>query len=381
MLNEKMIEENKEWIERIFNRLDEKLCKTAVKSRWKIPYTTIDGVHDDHSSDLEILKWTNGFWGGLMWLMYIGTGKEVYKETAKAQEKLMDKAFSQMQDWHHDVGFMWHLLSGIHYRLTGDLDSKNRNIIAAMSLCSRYNVTGNFIRCWNGDGTEDVSGWTIIDCMMNIPLLYWASAELGDERFKKIAMRHADMTLRDHVREDGSVNHIVCHHTEREEVLCVKGGQGYKEGSSWSRGTAWGLYGFTLSYLHTKEARYLHTAMKIADYFSACVEETQWLPRLDFRQPAEPLYYDSTAGAIAACGFIELAKVVDGEKADLYLNTAIHILKAMEKSWCNWAENEDSILQMGSEMYTSGIHKPIVYGDYFFTEAIMKLKGSTFLPW
>ena len=102
---------------------------------------------------------------------------------------------------------------------------------------------------------------------------------------------------------------------------------------------------------------------------------------MDFRQPAEPLYYDSTAGAIAACGFIELAKVVDGEKADLYLNTAIHILKAMEKSWCNWAENEDSILQMGSEMYTSGIHKPIVYGDYFFTEAIMKLKGSTFLPW
>ncbi|MBO7345175.1 MAG: glycoside hydrolase family 88 protein, partial [Clostridia bacterium] len=313
--------------------------------------------------------------------MHVGTNKDVYKETALVQEKLLDKAFANMQDWHHDVGFMWHILSGVNYRLNNDQDSKNRNLIAAMSLSSRYNVTGNFIRCWNGDGTEDVSGWTIIDCMMNIPILYWASKEIGDDRFKKIAMKHADMSLRDHVREDGSVNHIVVHNTEKEEVICTKGGQGYAVGSSWSRGTAWGLYGFTLSYIYTKEERYLRTAEKIADYFIDSVEKFDWLPRLDFRQPEDPMYYDSTAGVIACCGIIELSKFMDKGKKDKYLQSAINILKAMSGKWCNWEENEDSILQMGSEMYTSGIHKPIIYGDYFFVEAILKLKGIEFLPW
>ena len=381
MSYENIIKESQNWIDETWKKLDNKLSRTAVKSRNKIPYSTNNGEHDTRTEGTDILWWTNGFWGGLMWLMYDATKKDCYKATAETSEKLLDGCFNYMDCLHHDVGFMWHILSGANYRLTGNQDSRNRNLLAAMSLSSRYNVAGNFIRCWNDSGQEDVSGWTIIDCMMNIPLLYWASAEIGDERFKKIAMRHADMTLRDHVREDGSVHHIVCHHTEREEVLCVKAGQGYQEGSSWSRGVAWGLYGFTLSYLHTKEERYLHTAMKIADYFSACAEETQWLPRLDFRQPAEPLYYDSTAGAIAACGLIELAKALEGEKSDAYLNVAIQILKAMETAWCNWDENEDSILQMGSEMYTNGIHKPIIYGDYFFTEAILKLKGSTFLAW
>lgn len=374
-----VIQENENWLNSVWAKLDNKLTKTAVKNRYKIPYSTINGVHDDNNDD--ILKWTNGFWGGLMWLMYIGTGKDCYKETAEIQEQLMDKAFSDMQNWHHDVGFMWHILSGVNYRLTGNESSKNRNLIAAMSLMSRYNVSGNFIRCWNGDGTQDVSGWTIIDCMMNIPILYWASREIGDDRFKKIAMKHADMCMNDHVREDGSVNHIVVHYTDKEGVICTKGGQGYAEGSSWSRGTAWGLYGFTLSYIHTGEKRYLDTAIKIADYFIDSVSDCEWLPRLDFRQPEQPLYYDSTAGSIAACGIIELSKLVNEEKSAKYLTSAIKILRAMEERWCNFEDDEDSILQMGSEMYTSGIHKPIIYGDYFFTEAILKLKGSKFLPW
>ena len=359
-------------------KIDKKLSRLAVEKRGTIPYTTDENGKAEDWAKKDVGWWTNGFWPGMMWLMYDATKNEEYKLTAENAEEILDKAFEFYDKINHDVGFMWHLSAGANYRLTGNEKSRIRDLYAANLLAGRYNIRGGFVKAWNGD---DHIGDSIIDCMMNIPLLYWASAEIGDERFKKIAMRHADMTLRDHVREDGSVHHIVCHHTEREEVLCVKAGQGYQEGSSWSRGVAWGLYGFTLSYLHTKEERYLHTAMKIADYFSACAEETQWLPRFDFRQPAEPLYYDSTAGAIAACGLIELAKALEGEKSDAYLNVAIQILKAMETAWCNWDENEDSILQMGSEMYTNGIHKPIIYGDYFFTEAILKLKGSTFLAW
>lgn len=378
MLQNKIINENKTWIDETWEKLDKKLSKTAVKSRYKIPYTTINGEHDDRSQGEKITWWTNGFWGGLMWLMYIGTGKECYKLTAEESERMLDKAFGYMKKLHHDVGFMWHITSGVNYRLTGNPDSQNRNLLAAMSLASRYNVVGNYIRAWNADKI----GWTIIDSMMNIPLLYWASKELGDDRFKYIAVRHADMSMRDHVRADGSVNHIVVHDPQKADtVLSVEAGQGYAKDSCWSRGASWALYGFALSYIHTKDEKYLETSKKVADYFIAETEKTDWLPRLDFRQPETPVVYDSTAGAIASCGLIELAKNTDGKEQEKYLSAAINILKAMEKNWCDFSETEDSILQMGSLRYGKEEHMPIIYGDYYFVEAILKLKGSDFLPW
>ena len=125
----------------------------------------------------------------------------------------------------------------------------------------------------------------------------------------------------------------------------------------------------------------MDTAIKVANYFIQETEKTNWLPRLDFRQPETPVLYDATAGAIASCGLIEIAKLLDGEKQEYYLSSALNILQTMEKNWCDWSENEDSILQMGSERYERGHHKPIIYGDYFFAEAISKLKGVEFLPW
>jgi unsaturated chondroitin disaccharide hydrolase len=253
-----------------------------------------------------------------------------------------------------------------------------------MSLMSRYNVDGEFIRCWNTSAFgKDVSGWSIIDCMMNIPLLYWASDVIGDTRFKKVAMRHADMTLNDHVREDGSVNHVVIHDTDKpNNVLGVNKGQGYSEDSCWSRGASWALYGFMLSYIHTKKEDYLKTAKKVADYFIKETEKTGWLPLLDFRQPPTPLFYDSTAGAIASCGLIELAKAVtDPAEQEKYLSASLNIMQAMEKNWCDWTDKEDSVLQMGSMMYDCEIHINIIYGDYFFGEAMLKLKGTDFLAW
>ena len=187
------------------------------------------------------------------------------------------------------------------------------------------------------------------------------------------------MAMRDHVRADGSINHIVVHDNDSPKVLCVKKGQGYSETSCWSRGDAWALYGFILSYIHTKEKRYLDTAIKVADYFIKEVEKTAWLPKLDFCQPETPMYYDSTAGAIAACGLIEIAKNIDD--GDKYLKAALNILKAMEQKWCDFSDKEDCILMMGSAMYTQGQHVPIIYGDYFFAEAVLKLKGNDFLFW
>ena len=382
---DQIIAANKSFIDETWAKLERKLARVAVKSRDKIPYTTFDGVHDDRSGE-QINWWTNGFWGGLMWLMYIGTKNEEFKITAEKAEKMMDAALANIPRLHHDVGFMWHIMSGVNYRLTGNPESRNRNLIAAMTLASRFNISGKYIRCWNGKWRGmDNESWTIIDCMMNIPLLYWASEELGDKRFEKIALAHADMSMVQHVRPDGSVNHIVAHDLETGELVETYAGQGYAVGSTWSRGAAWALYGFILSYIHTKKPEYLDTAKKVAHYFITNLIADDWLPIVDFRAPEEPKRYDSTAGAIAACGLIEIAKNVPENEQKIYLNAAINVLSAMEKKFCNWEENEDSVLQMGTELYHSvngkGDHIPIIYGDYFFTEAILKLRGEQFLPW
>ncbi|MBQ3235483.1 MAG: glycoside hydrolase family 88 protein [Clostridia bacterium] len=370
--------EDKRFVEEVWQKIKAKLEVTTVKSRDKIPYTTHDGVHDNQA-DLEkgfIYLWTNGFWAGLNWLMYNETKNENFMLTAKSSEKHLDRIFQNVFRMDHDVGFLWHLSAGASYRLTGDETSLQRELLASMILSSRYNPDGNFIRVWDKKGAD---GWTIIDCLMNLNLLYFASEKWGDNRFKSIAMRYADMAMRDHIREDGSVIHVVEHALDKPDtVVGYPQGQGYSPDSAWSRGQAWAVYGFILSYIHTGKEEYLQTALKTAGYFISEVKKTNYLPVVDFKAPKEPVYYDSTAGAIAACGLIEIAKITGKSK---YLEEALNLLKAIDKNFASYSLDEDALLLMGSESYRKGIHVPIIYGDFFFVEAILKLKGSKFLIW
>lgn len=376
---------NAEWIESTFQKIDRKLSLVAVRSRDKLPYTqNAEGVHDDNHK-VNVKLWTNGFWGGLMWLMYEATKNEDYRLTAKRSEELLDPAFDNIDQVHHDVGFMWHLTSSASYRLTSDKASRNRALLCAMSLASRFKPVGGYIRAWNGlDGVgNNTDGWTIIDTMMNLPLLYFASREIGDDRFKQIAISHANKAMEDHIRPDGSINHIVPHSLETGEMLGSFGGQGYARGSCWSRGEAWALYGYALSYIHTGDTRYLETAKKVAHYSIANLAMSGWIPLVDFRAPEEPVYYDATAGAIMACGLIEIAKAVPEHEQKLYMQAALNILKALDERACDYAEDRDALLLMCSEAYVSKRtpEHNIIYGDFFFVEAILKLKGRDFLPW
>lgn len=377
----KISKEQEEWVELTWGKVNEKLLRLAVKSRDKLPYTVVNGVHSDNS-ETAVYKWTNGFWPGMMWLMYRQTGNNTYRLTAENAEKLLNRAFYQFDKLHHDVGFMWKLSSGANYRLTGNLESRNTTLLAAAMLTSRYNIDGGYIRAWNG--TEEQRGRSIIDCMMNIPLLYWASSEIGDPRFAKIAKRHAEMTLRDHIRPDGSVNHIVDHDPETGEMIGAYAGQGYSETSCWSRGQAWAIYGCILSYIYTQDKNFLYAAIKTANYFTANVIQYQYLAPVDFRAPLYPQYMDSTAGLCAACGMLELAKYVSEAESGTYVNTAIQILKATDTAFCDYGEN-DYLVGMGTERYPhnsmNGVHIPIIYGDFFLVEALLKLKGSEFLIW
>ena len=381
-----LIAENKAWIDATYEKMEKKLRVMAKRSRDIIPYGVDEnGRHRDVSE--KIAQWTNGFFGGLNAMMYEYTGAEEYLECAKAQEKKLDEALRDKWELlHHDVGFQWHILSGALYRITGDKASLARNFYAANTLAGRFNIDGGYITAWNGEKHQN---WTIIDSLMNIPQLYWLSRELGDDRYKRIAMAHADMAMCDHLRDDGSVAHIVEHDRETGEVVRTFGGQGYAEGTSWSRGQSWAVYGFTLSYIHTGEYRYLNAAKQVANYFIAnCCDD--WLPRIDFRAPAEPVYYDSTAGVITACGLIELGKLLPEGEGGMYTHAALKMLRAIAESFGNFDEDNDCMIGYGSGRYpvpgqydekTAGVHMSIIYGDYYFAEAILKLRGSNFLPW
>lgn len=363
--------QDKEWVDKIWEKLDRKLSQTAVNVRDFIPYTTKDGKYVPDSNE-GITWWTNGFYGGLMWLMYVGTQKEVYKETAQIQEKLLDEAFRNYDGLHHDVGFMWGLTAKAQYMLTGDKNSRLRALYAANILASRVNIKGGYIRAWNWR-----LDYSIIDCMLNIPLLYWASRELGDNRFRYIAQLHADMTMKEHIREDGSVAHIAVHNEDCADVIETLGGQGYGVGSAWTRGQAWALYGFMISHIHTGEEKYLETAKRVADYFLTACEKANYKVVTDFLAPEEPVYYDNTAGGCAACGLIEIYKATGDKK---YLDGAIKILKAMEED-CIFDDSDQSILQNCMESYSAGKEMHIIYGDFFLCEAILKLKGEEYLIW
>ncbi len=375
---EKILNENSYWINDAWDKMTIKLRKVSELTKHKLPFTTVDGVYDDKSKG-SCTSWTNGFWPGIMWLMYAATGEECFRETAENGEKSLDAAFDHYMLLHHDVGFMWHISAGANYLLTGNEKSKNRNLHAAATLAARYNVKGQFLKAWNG---ENACGWVIIDSMLNIPLLYWAAKETNNIAFRQIADAHAEKTLKYHIRPDGSAYHAIEYDTETGELLGFPFTQGYDAATScWSRGQAWAIYGFVLAYLHTNNQEYLDMAKKTAHYFIANVCTTDYIPKVDFRQPDEPDYIDTSAGAIAACGLIEIAKAVPDFEKKMYMQSAVNILKAITENHCDWSEEEQSILQNTSGCYGKEIHRPAVYGEYFYVEAMYKLKGFEKLFW
>lgn len=214
--------------------------------------------------------------------------------------------------------------------------------------------------------------------MMNLPLLYKASELTNDPRYRLIAEAHAHTAMEHFVRPDGSCEHIVVFDPETGKVLDKLGGQGMYAGSAWTRGQAWGIYGFTLSYLHTKDRAYLDTAGRIADFFIAHIPESGLIP-VDFMQDAGCPYEDDIAAACAACGLIELGRATGEER---YTEAAEGLLAALLEKRCDLDPARDNLLTHCSVAYHDARHNfPIVYGDYFFTEALLKLAGKETFLW
>lgn len=363
------------WAEETMERILSRLEKTAPQIGARFPHLS-EGKEFDEK---EPRWWTNGFWPGLLWLAYQQTGNEMFADIANKTEEKMDIVLDEFDLVDHDAGFMWLLSSGANYKFFKNAKSRQRLLKAASFLSARYNLKGSFIRAWN-----NVKGYAIIDCMMNLPLLYWASNEIDDPRFKYIAEAHANTALKYFIREDGSVNHIVEFDPYSGEFLCVRGGQGAAPDSAWSRGAAWALYGMALAYRHLKDEKYLDASKKVANFFITNLPD-DLVAHWDFRvERNSDTPRDASATACAACGLLELAEHIGGVEGDNYKEKAYRILRSLTDNYSNLDNDTDQAILTHSTVSKPsniGVNVGLIYADYFYVEAISRLMGNKDIFW
>lgn len=356
----------------LLKKLEAKVERMVDQIGDKSPHVArTDGVYDDmpHS------WWTSGFWPGMLWVLYDMTDNGKFKSAAMDWDEKLQKCFSEHPiKVDHDVGFQFLLTAVLKHEILKSESGLGIGLEASNYLAGRFNPVGKFIRAWNGDKI----GWAIIDCMMNLSLLFWASRVTGDPRYKHIATLHADTILQHGIREDGSVCHILSFDPDTGDFIESIGGQGYAPDSAWSRGNAWAIYGFANTYRHTGDYRYLQAAKRVAHHFIAGLPE-DYVPYWDFRlNSLENEPRDSSAAAIAASGLLEIADMVPSNEKRLYEDAATNILTSLTENYGTWDQPEDQgilVAGTGNKPVDENINASLIYGDYYYVEAIAKLNG------
>lgn len=349
----------------------------------KFPYSaTKNGVYPI----IENIEWTDGFWTGLLWLAYEYTGDGKYKDLANKNVKSFNnRIINNIEVEHHDLGFLYSLSTVAGYKLTGSEMAKSASIKAANKLITRYQEVGEFIQAWGEKGNKDHYRF-IIDCMLNIPLLYWASEETGDSKYKEIAEKHFNTSCNYVIRDDASAYHTfyMCPETGKP----VKGAtrQGYNDDSSWARGQAWGIYGLALNYGKTKKEEAIDLYKGMTNYF---------LNRL----PKDNICYwdlifndgdghvrDSSAAAIAVCGMHEMNKYLkeSDESKKIYDLASQNILRSLIENYSEKDIKEGkAVLKHGVYSWHSGkgVDEGNIWGDYYYLEALMRFYKEWNLYW
>jgi chondroitin AC lyase len=339
-------------------------------------------------------EWTSGFFPGSLWYVYDATKDETMKaEAVKWTEKLQSL---QTYTQHHDLGFMMYCSYGNAYRLTGNKAYKDILVQAAKSLSTRFSPKTGSIKSWNGFGSWDAKGRynfpVIIDNMMNLELLFFASKATGDQTYKNIALSHIEKVIKNQLREDYSCYHVVCYDSATGAVLTRETAQGYSNNSVWARGQSWGIYGFTMAYRETGDKRYLKIARRMADFYLDNKELPQdkiaywdfyannagYTPSIKSHAPETPAKYrDASAAAITASALLELSTMLgkDGEK---YKQGAVNIIHSLSSPVYRAKEgaNGNFILKhsVGSIPHGSEIDVPLVYADYYYLEALCRYR-------
>ena len=378
--------------ERVFARAEAQF--TALDARLpenKMPVTFENG----EIKDGKLNGWTSGFFPGSLWLVYEYSGDAKFLKMAERQTEKLDSIVSMYT--HHDIGFQVNCSFGNGYRLTGKPEYLEVVRAAAAKFSTRFNPVVGCTRSWDPGKRWDYP--VIIDNMMNLELLMAASRLTGDESYSSIAKTHANTTMKNHFREDFSTWHVVAYDEQTGTVLKKQTSQGFCDDSAWSRGQAWGLYGYTMMYRESGDSTYLKQARGIASFIIPLLPE-DGVPEWDFNAPGtahpfgmdakgapspkkfkwkegDPVLRDSSAGAIIASALIELSTY--GDPDGLYLKTAEKILRtlASPEYLAEEGENGDFLLKHGvTNLHAwSGVDIPLTYGDYYFLEALIRYKN------
>jgi len=318
--------------------------------------------------------WTSGFFPGVLWFLYQYTGKQEWLTEAKAYTANIER--EKTNGGTHDMGFKVYCSFGSGYRLTNDAAYKAVIIQSAKTLSTRFNPTVGCIRSW--DHHKEVWGFpVIIDNMMNLELLFEATRLTGDSSFYKIAVAHANTTMKNHFRPDYSSYHVVDYDTTTGAVVKKNTHQGYSHESAWSRGQAWALYGYTMCYRYTKNPVYLQQAEHIASFILNHPRLPKDLvPYYDFDAPEIPnAPRDASAAAVIASGLYELSGY--SKNAKLYHNTADKIVTNLTNAYRSpIGENYGFLLlhSTGSKPSNSEVDVPLNYADYYYLEALLRGK-------
>lgn len=323
--------------------------------------------------------WVSGFFPGVLWYLYENTQDETVKKwAANYTLRVEDQKFTTDN---HDVGFMIFCSFGNAYRLTHKKVYKEVIHTASSSLITRFNPTVGCIRSW------DEAPWSkqwefpvIIDNMMNLEMLMWAGKQFNDTTYINIAETHAHTTMKNHFRDDYSSYHVVSYDTITGQVEKKSTAQGYSDASAWARGQGWALYGYTMMYRESKDKSYLDQATGIADFIINHPNlPDNKIPYWDFNAPNIPdALRDASAGAIICSALIELSQYVTSEKAEKYLSVAEKQLRALSSPeyMAELGENGNFILKhsVGHMPNKTEIDVPLTYADYYFVEALMRMK-------
>lgn len=335
---------------------------------------------------IENTEWTSSFWTGMLWLAYEITGDEKYRKVAEIQVKSFKKRIDEKSYVdHHDLGFLYTLSCVAAYKLTGNEEAKETALKAADHLLTRYFEKAGIIQAWGDLTNPEQRGRMIIDCCMNLPLLYWASEETGDRKYYDAAYNHASQAAKFIVREDASTFHTFYMDVESGEPRFGKTHQGFSDDSCWARGQTWGIYGFPLSYIYTQDWDLIELNRKIANYFlNRLPEDDVCYWDLIFTEGNEEK--DSSAAAIAACGLLEMAKhlpLTDVHKRT-YENAAIQIIKSLTESYTTKEHAESNGILLHAVFHkpkSKGVDECNIWGDYYYFEALVRLMKDWKLYW
>ena len=322
------------------------------------------------------LVWTSGFYPGILWYMYDLSKDDKWKKEAIKRTEVFED-FKTITE-HHDIGFMMFPAYGNGYILGDKKEYKDILLTSAQSLASRYNPNVGTIRSWSN---KMHPRWqqhiTIIDNMLNLELLFWAAKNGGSKEYYDIAVKHAETTMANHFRPDYTSWHVIEYDSISGKVLNRHTKQGYADDSRWSRGQAWGIYGYTMVYRETGDKKFLDFAVKITDKYLELLPE-DYIPHWDFDVPnKETEERDASAAAVVASGLLELSTLVeDKNKQEQYFDAAMRMLESLSSEAYSGVGKADSFLlhSTGAKSLGHEIDVALIYADYYYIEALDRLK-------